>query len=73
MVTMGMGQFFPYMYRENFKTSSCEILTGGFEYELAQIIIEWHFVKVVQIFLIGWKTWPQGARTNFPYVNIGKT
>ena len=50
MPTMGMGKFFPYMYRENFKTTSFKILTGGFENDLAQIIIELGSVKV---FLFG--------------------
>ena len=39
MAAKGVGQFFLYMYRENLKNSSCQILTGGFENDLAQIII----------------------------------
>ena len=37
------------------------------------MVIGWLSTKIVQIILIGWKTWLPGGLASFSIVNIGKT
>ena len=52
------------------KKSSCPKVLARFENYFAQMFIGAPFTKMVQIFPIGWKTWPPGGGACFPYMFI---